>query len=196
MIHRVLLWGVCFVFAATVRTLPAQRPTDGWSYNPDAGSVYRSGDFRWTAWGFAERYWGPRSHVVTADAWRRVRQGMELDLPRVYGDIRPALENHDDENRSRVLFGENTHILSREDSLSSGNLPTINRSLIREEHGSVNSFGTQWGVQLRRALNARYTVTVSAQDNRGSLNTPNPRFNIGNSIAAKLSAVVVDDPER
>ena len=121
---------------------------------------------------------------------------MELDLPRVYGDIRPALENHDDENCSRVLFGENTHILSREDNLSSGNLPTINRSLILEEHGSVNSFGTQWGVQLRRALNARYTVTVSAQDNRGSLNTPNPRFNIGNSIAAKLSAVVVDDPER
>ncbi|MGI8547084.1 MAG: hypothetical protein ACR2M1_07085 [Gemmatimonadaceae bacterium] len=192
-----------------------------WHYDPDAGAVYQKGDFRWTIWGFAERYWGPKSDAVNADAWRRVRQGMELDLPRLNGSIRPAvvyevdltdnnffrsgrasqnfenlylaIQDPKDANRFRALFGENTHILSREDNLSSGNLPTINRSLILEEHGSVNSFGTQWGVQFFKALSSRTSLALSAQDNRGSLNTTHPSYRIGNSLAAKLTTVAIRD---
>lgn len=204
-------------------------PRRGWSYNPDVGGVYRRGDLTYSTWGFAERYWGPRSPAVPADYWRRVRQGMELDLPRVTvpgvaAGLRPvlfyeldatdnnffrtgrhsqvfenayvALQHADDPGRGRVLFGENTHVLSREDNLSSGNLPTINRSLVLEEHGSVNSFGTQWGVQASRALTPRLVLAVSAQDNRGSLNTTSPRYAIGNSLAAKLTALAVDDAAR
>ena len=87
-----------------------------------------------------------------------------------------ALQDANDPGRFRILIGENTHILSRDDNLSSGNLPTINRSLILEEHGSVNSFGTQWGVQFQRALSDRVTLMLSAQDNRGSLNAQDPRW--------------------
>ncbi len=202
---------------------------NGWSYNPDVGAVYRRGDLTYATWAFAERYWGPHSTAVPADFWRRARQGMELDLPRlamprIAAGVRPvlfyeidatdnnffrsgrrsqvfenayvALQHADDPNRGRVLFGENTHILSREDNLSSGNLPTINRSLVLEEHGSVNSFGTQWGVQAFRALTSRVTLAVSAQDNRGSLNTASPRYAVGNSVAAKISALVLDDAAR
>ena len=192
----------------------------GWSYNPDVGFIYQRGDFRWASWGFAERYWGPHSEVVSADAWRRVRQGMELDFPLLTKSLRPAavyevdltdnnffragrssqvfenlyvaLENREDESRFRVIAGENTHILSREDNLSSGNLPTINRALVLEEHGSVNSFGTQWGLQLRRAFGP-YSVALSAQDNRGSLNTGTPKFHIGNSLATKVTATMLND---
>lgn len=201
----------------------------GWFYNPDAGARYHRGDFSATVWGFAERHWGPHSPVVAADAWRRVRQGVELALPqfRIRGlaaPLRPvlvyevdltnnnlfrsgrraqvfenayvALQRGDDAARGRVLFGENTHILSREDNLSSGNLPTINRSLVLEEHGSVNSFGTQWGIEASHAVSSRVSLAVSAQDNRGSLNTVNPRYVVGNSVAAKLSAVALDDTVR
>ena len=197
-----------------------------WSYNPDAGLVYRRGDFRWTSWGFAERYWGPHSDVVKANAWRRVRQGMEFDLPgtigilgsrlrpaavyevdlnntdffragrasQVFENLYAALEDSRDEGRFRLVIGENTHIISREDNLPSGNLPTINRSLILEEHGSVNSFGTQWGAQVRHTLGAgRYVIAISAQDNRGSLNAASPHYQVGNSAAVKLGALVVDD---
>lgn len=210
--------------------MPARsQPSAGWAYNPDAGATYRRGDVRATVWGFAERNWGPHSVVVTADAWRRVRQGAELDLPRFHvraiaASVRPllvyevdltdnnffragrrsqvfenayvALQHGDDPARGRVLVGENTHILSREDNLSSGNLPTINRSLILEEHGSVNSFGTQWGVEAFRAVTPRVSLAISAQDNRGSFNTANPRYVIGNSMAAKVSTIALDDPRR
>ncbi|MGI8545739.1 MAG: hypothetical protein ACR2M1_00155 [Gemmatimonadaceae bacterium] len=203
------------------RRAPAPERTRHWHYDPDAGALYQKGDVKWTIWGFAERYWGPGSDAVSADAWRRVRQGMELDLPRLNGSVRPALiyevdltdnnffrsgrasqnfenlylaiQNPEDAGRFRALFGENTHILSREDNLSSGNLPTINRSLILEEHGSVNSFGTQWGVQFFEALSSRTGLALSAQDNRGSLNTTHPSYRIGNSLAAKLTTVVVRD---
>ncbi len=204
-------------------------PSRTWSYNPDAGAVYHRGDLTWTLWGFAERYWGPRSSAIPADVWRRVRQGMEVDLPRfdglgAGGGVRPvlfyeadvtdnnffragreaqvfenlyvAVQDASDPGRGRVLFGENTHVLSREDNLSSGNLPTINRSLVLEEHGSVNSFGTQWGVQAQRALTPRLALAVSAQDNRGSLNTIHPRYVVGNSVAAKLTAVALTDTVR
>ncbi len=192
-----------------------------WRFDPDAGAVYSKGDFKWTVWGFAERYWGPRSDQLGADAWRRVRQGMEFDLPRLNGVFRPAvvyevdltdnnffrsgrssqvfenlylaIQNPEDATRFRALFGENTHILSREDNLSSGNLPTINRSLILEEHGSVNSFGTQWGAQVMKALSSRTSIAFSAQDNRGSLNASRPSYRVGNSIAVKLNRLLVRD---
>ena len=228
-----LLFAVAGALAALSPTSARAQPgnsafasKDGWSYNPDVGPTYRRGDLTYATWGFAERYWGPHSTAVPADFWRRVRQGMELDLPRIAvpriaAGVRPvlfyevdatdnnffrtgrrsqvfenayvALQHADDPNRGRVLFGENTHILSREDNLSSGNLPVINRSLILEEHGSVHSFGTQWGVQASRALTPRVALAFSAQDNRGSLNTERPRYTVGNSVAAKVSALALDD---
>ena len=196
---------------------PARAETaERFSFNPDAGVVLASGDFKLTAWGYAERSIDPDG----PDYFRRVRQGMELDLPRLTPHLRLAgvyeidltdtnafginrgksgsLNSHDFENlflaiqdaddpgKFRLLIGENTHILSREDNLSSGNLPTINRSLVLEEHGSVNNFGTQWGVQLQKALAGKLTLQLAAMDNRGSLNAAQPRYAIGNDLAAKL----------
>lgn len=189
----------------------------GWSYDPDAGLVFQHGDFKWTSWGYGE-------HVFRTQGdgfWRRVRQGMEFDLPRLTRHYRSALvyevdftdtnffqnrsklnfvenlfwtiQDADDPGRIRMLFGENVHILSREDNLSSGNLPTINRSLILEEHGSVRSFGTQFGWQAFKAITPRYTIAFSAQDNRGSLNTTNPRYVVGNDLAAKFTALLLKD---
>ncbi len=131
------------------------------------------------------------------DTWRRVKQGMEISLPRYNNSTRAdlvyevditdnnffrngrasqdfeslylAIQNPDDASRFRALFGENTHIISREDNLSSGNLPTINRSLILEEHGSVNGFGTHWGAQFFKAFSDRTTVAFSAPHNIGSV---------------------------
>lgn len=229
MIGRLCVPLVLIASVASVAGAQQQEPGARWSFNPDAGAVYRRGDLSVTTWGFAERLWGPRSHVVSADAWRRVRQGAEVDFPRVRlprteSDVRAALvyevdltdnnffrtgrrsqvfenaylalQHADDPGKGRVLFGENTHILSREDNLSSGNLPAINRSLVLEEHGSVNSFGTQWGVEASRALTSRATLALSAQDNRGSLNTVRPRYAVGNSIAAKLTVVAIDQRSR
>jgi len=208
---------------ATAGSATLTGPTDrkqGWSIDPDAGAVYQHGDFRWTSWGYGE-------HVFRLEGdgfWRRVRQGMEFDLPRsaphyraalvyevdftdtnffrdrsklnIVENLYAAIQNADDPGKFRVLFGENTHILSREDNLSSGNLPTINRSLVLEEHGSVHSFGTQFGVELIEAVTPRYTVSFAALDNRGSLNTSNPRYVVGNDLAAKISGLLIDDPKR
>ena len=191
-------------------------PKQGFSFNPDAGMVYQSGDFRVSAWGFVERAIDPDG----PDYFRRVRQGAEIDLPRISDHLRlagvyefdltdtnafginpgsagafgtrdaenlfVAIQDADDPGKFRLLVGENTHILSRDDNLSSGNLPTINRSLILEEHGSVNSFGTQFGVELQKALSDRVTVQLAALDNRGSLNTPDPRYSVGNSLSGKV----------
>ena len=145
-----------------------------------------------------------------------MRQGAEVDLPR-FGDsglraafvyefdlvnsdflrVAPfrrgfenlfvALQDADDPGKFRVLIGENTQLLSRDDNQSSGNLPTINCSLILEEHGSTNSFGTQFGIQVQKRLSATITVQVSTQDGRGSLNTDAPRYELGNAFAAKSS---------
>lgn len=192
----------------------------GWSYDPDAGAIYQHGDFRWTSWGYGEHVFRPEGDGF----WRRVRQGMEFDLPRLAPHYRTALvyevdftdtnffrdrsklnivenlyaavQDADDPGKLRILFGENTHILSREDNLSSGNLPTINRSLILEEHGSVHSFGTQFGVELVKAVTPRYAVAVSALDNRGSLNISNPRYVVGNDLAVKVSGLLMDDEKR
>ena len=194
-------------------------PDHGLSYKPDAGIVFRSGDFSVTTWGFAERLVDPGG----ADSWRRVRQGAEIDLPRFAGNglraalayefdlvnsdffrVAPfrrgfenlfvALQDADDPGRFRVLIGENTQLLSRDDNLSSGNLPTINRSLILEEHGSTNSFGTQFGIQVQRRLSDTITVQASTQDGRGSLNTDAPRYALGNGFAAKVIATPKIDP--
>ena len=185
----------------------------GLSYKPDAGLVFRSGDFSVTTWGFAERLIDPDG----PDSWRRVRQGTEVDLPRFGGSglrgafvyefdlvnsdffrVAPfrrgfenlfvALQDADDPGAFRVLIGENTQLLSRDDNLSSGNLPTINRSLILEEHGSTNSFGTQFGIQVQQRLSDTITVQASTQDGRGSLNTDAPRYMLGHGFAAKIIA--------
>lgn len=50
-------------------------PKQGFSFNPDAGVVYQSGDFRVTAWGYAERANDPDG----PDYFRHVRQGAEID---------------------------------------------------------------------------------------------------------------------
>ncbi len=195
----------------------------GWSFKPDSGFVYQSGDFRLTTWGFAELPIDPNGPT----AFRRFRQGAEFDFPRVSARLRPALvyevdltdtnffdngfgnrnglgrrnlenlfvalQDPDDAGKFRVLLGHNTHILSRDDNLSSGNLPTINRSLILEEHGSVNSFGPQFGFQLQKALSSKLTLQLEVSDNRGSFNALQPRYDIGKSLAAKLTATPIND---
>ena len=197
--------------------------TKGWSFKPDAGFVYQAGDFRLTTWGYAELPVDPdgpsRFRRVRQGAefdFTRLTTTLrpaivyEIDLTdtnffahgvggrsgvgrRDFENLFVALQDADDPGKFRVLVGQNTHILSREDNLSSGNLPTINRSLILEEHGSVNSFGTQFGVQLQKAISDKLTLQLSAQDNRGSFNAPDPRYEVGNSLAAKLIFTPISD---
>ena len=204
---------------SATETAPTIRK-EGWSYDPNAGIVFQRGDFKWTSWGYGEHVFRPQGDGF----WRRVRQGMEFDLPRfkphyrsaivyevdftdsnffrarpkanIFENFYWAVQDADDPGKLRVLFGENTHILSREDNLSSGNLTTINRSMILEEHGSVRSFGTQFGVEAFKSLSPRYNIAFSVLDNRGSLNTPNPRYVIGNSLAVKLSGRFINDEKR
>ena len=212
------------LLAVTPTSVLAQTvaPTDAppvLSQNPDTGIIFQSGDFRITAWGFAERLIDPDGN----DGWRRVRQGAEFDLPRITPHLRPAfvyevdltnsdflrngpfrrnlenlfvsLQDADDPGKFRLLFGHNTHILSRDDNLSSGNLPTINRSLVLEEHGSVNAFGAQMGFQVQKALSPKATVQFSVGDNRGSLNAGDVRSSIGRSVAGKLLLTPINDAE-
>ncbi len=194
------------------------RPKQGWSYDPDAGFVYRRGDFKAAIAGYAEYLIDPGKG---RNVFRRVRQSVAIEFPRftkkyrtafvyevdftdsnffrnrprfkIFENLFVAVQDAEDAGKFRALIGENTHIISREDNLSSGNLPTINRSLILEEHGSVNSFGTQFGIQVQKALSPKVTLAVSAQDNRGSLNVPVSRYAIGNSLAAKLTVLGVND---
>ena len=198
-------------------TPPATPPV--LSFNPDAGVVIQSGDFRITAWGYAERLIDPDGK----DSWRRVRQGAEFDLPRITPHLRAAvvyevdltnsnffrngpfrrnfenlfvsLQDADDPAKFRLLFGHNTHILSRDDNLSSGNLPTINRSLVLEEHGSAGTFGAQMGFQVQRALSPRATIQFSLGDNRGSLNAGEYHGSIGRSVAGKVLLTPVNDAQ-
>jgi hypothetical protein len=51
---------------------------------------------------------------------------------KIFENLFFAVQDAKDPGKFRILFGENTHILSREDNLSSGSLPTINRSLAGE----------------------------------------------------------------
>ena len=202
---------------------PAAPVKEGWSFKPDAGFVYQSDDFRLTTWGFAELLVDPGSpahfrRFRQGAEFNFPRLSGQLSPAFVYevdltdtnffangvggrdGVGRRNLENaflalqdSDDPGKFRVLVGQNTHILSRDDNLSSGNLPTINRSLILEEHGLVNSFGTQFGVQVQKALSDKLLLQLAAMDNRGSFNAPDPRYSVDNSLAAKLSFTPISD---
>ena len=204
---------------AVAQSAPSPDAPSILSFNPDAGVVVKSGDFRITAWGFAERLIDPDGK----DSWRRVRQGAEFDLPRITPHLRAAvvyevdltnsdffrngpfhrnfenlfvsLQDADDPGKFRLLFGHNTHILSRDDNLSSGNLPTINRSLVLEEHGSVNTFGAQMGFQLQKALSPKATIQFSLGDNRGSLNAGEYHGSIGRSVAGKFLLTPLNDAQ-
>ncbi|MBA3898187.1 MAG: hypothetical protein H0X36_13865 [Sphingomonadaceae bacterium] len=229
------------VFAALIVAAPAGAQTTGTAgdatpapevatptrqglyLKPDAGIVYQLDDFRLTAWGFAERLVDPDG----PDSFRRVRQGAEIDLPRISEHLRiagvyeidltdtnafginpgpagslnsrdfenlfVALQDADDPARFRLLFGHNTSILSRDDNLSSGNLPAINRSLILEEHGSTNSFGAQLGVQVQKMLSPKVTLLGSIGDNRGGLNAQQVNFSFGRAVAAKVVLTPISD---
>ena len=204
---------------AVAQSAPSTDAPPVLSFNPDAGVVVQSGDFRITTWGYAERLIDPDGK----DGWRRVRQGAEFDLPRITPHLRAAvvyevdltnsdffrngpfrrnfenlfvsLQDADDPGKFRLLFGHNTHILSRDDNLSSGNLPTINRSLVLEEHGSVNTFGAQMAFQVQRALAPKATIQFSLGDNRGSLNAGEYHGSIGRSVAGKLLLTPVNDAQ-
>ena len=73
---------------------------------------------------------------------------------RVFENLVLAIETRDDDNRFLLLFGQNTQMLSREDNLPSGNLPTINRSLIPEAHRRGNDFGKVMRRRRRRWIAA------------------------------------------
>lgn len=47
-----------------------------------------------------------------------------------------------------------------------------------------------------KRITPRYTVAFSALDNRGSLNTSNPRYVVGNSLAVKLTAQLLNDEKQ
>ena len=106
-----------------------------------------------------------------------------------------AIQDAEDPTRLRALVGENTHILSREDNLSSGNLPTVNRSLVLEEHNGTALFGSQFGVEYGMALSPRVSLGLAALDNRGSFNQDRPQYTVGNSLSAKVEATLIDDLE-
>ena len=206
---------ILFCFSAT-----AQDSSKAIYYNPDAGLQFKKGDFQWSTWAYAERLFSPSQKP----AWRRVRQGMEFQLPsypltikgnkyrtfifyevdftdnnffkdskrfKIWENLYITFQNAKDANKLRILFGENTSILSREDNLSSGNLPTINRSLILEQHGSTNSFGTQWGFQVQSQVSKKTFLQASLKDNRGSLNQDKPSFEFWNGVAAKITQSVI-----
>ncbi len=190
-------------------------PTQRWSVDPDAGAVWTRGGWTYTTWGFAQGVvWDGEPY------WRRARQGMSL-LSTAFGGVRATavyevdftdndffrqgpgwkifenafigLQDAESADRFRFLYGENTHVLSREDNLSSGNLATINRSMILESHGSVHAFGTQWGGQLRGAAGRGVLLTASIGDNTGSLNQEQPHFGVANDFGGKASAQLWKD---
>lgn len=213
-----------FLFC-TINSIAQNDSIKHFSYNPDAGLQYKKNDFQWTKWAFAERLFSPN----LTPAWRRVRQGMEFQLPsypfkingnkfrttvfyevdftdnnffqdskrfKIWENLFITFQNANDPNKFRILFGENTNILSKEDNLSSGNLPTINRSLILEQHGSTNSFGTQWGLQIQSQISKRTFLQASMQDNRGSLNQDHPSFQFWNAITFKITQSIIQTTDK
>ncbi|MBU0695234.1 MAG: hypothetical protein KKE39_01725 [Bacteroidetes bacterium] len=192
----------------------------GFHYNPDAGLQYNKRDFQWTTWVFAERLFSPSQKPswrrvrqgmefkfpaynfhINGNKFRTALV-YEVDFTdnnffkdsqrfKIWENLFVSFQNAKDPNRFRILFGENTSILSREDNLSSGNLPTINRSLILEQHGSTNSFGTQWGFQFQSQVSKKTFLQASLQDNRGSLNQDKPRFQFWNGIALKITQSIL-----
>ncbi len=213
-----------FLFCA-INSIAQNDTINHFNYNQDAGLQYKKNDFQWTTWAFAERLFSPNQLPV----WRRVRQGMEFQLPsypfkikgnkyrstvfyevdftdnnffqdskrfKIWENLFVTFQNANDPNKFRILFGENTSILSREDNLSSGNLPTINRSLILEQHGSTNSFGTQWGFQIQSQVSKKTFLQASMQDNRGSLNQDKPRFQFWNALTVKITQSLIQPTDK
>ncbi|MEJ7822122.1 MAG: hypothetical protein WKF85_07355 [Chitinophagaceae bacterium] len=189
-------------------------------YDKDAGVQYKKGDFTWTTWAFAERLFAGNTKPAWRRVRQgmefkfpsykfringnkfRTALVYEVDFTnnnffkdskrfKIWENLFVSFQNADDANKFRILFGENTHILSREDNLSSGNLPAINRSLILEQHGSTNSFGTQWGFQLQKQLSSKTFLQASLQDNRGSLNQDKPMYQFWNDIAVKITQSIL-----
>lgn len=189
-------------------------------YNKDEGFRYKKGDFTWTTWAFAERLFSTdrasawrrvrQGMEIKFPAYNfringnkfRTALVYEVDFTdnnffkdskrfKIWENLFVSFQNAEDATKFKILFGENTSILSKEDNLSSGNLPTINRSLILEQHGSTNSFGTQWGFQLQKQISAKTFLQVSLQDNRGSLNQDNPMFQFWKSTALKVTQTLL-----
>lgn len=213
-----------FLFC-TINTIAQNHNEKHFRYNPDAGLQYIKNDFQWSTWAFAERLLSRNLSPV----WRRVRQGMEFQLPsypfkingnkfrttvfyevdftdnnffqdskrfKIWENLFITFHNANDPNKFRILFGENTNILSKEDNLSSGNLPTINRSLILEEHGSTGNFGTQWGLQIQSQVSKRTFLQASMQDNRGSLNQDHPSFQFWNALTFKITQSIIQATDK
>lgn len=200
------------------------RTKEGFVFNEVAGLQYIKDDFQWTAWGYAERvfsnerdYWRrvrqgmefqfPRFKGEILGNQYRTAFVYEVDFVntdffregddhKVFENLFVTFQNAEDPSRFRFLFGENTHILSREDNLSSGNLTTINRSLILEEHGTVNNFGTQFGTQFQVSTNPHTLYQFSLQDNTGSLNTDDPQYNISNDFTARMTHIFIENAPR
>lgn len=197
----------------------AARPQP-FQYDKDAGFRYKNGGFTWTTWAFAERLFSPdrapawrrvrQGMEIKFPAYNfringnkfRTALVYEVDFTynnffidsksfKIWENLFVTFQNADDANKFRIVFGENTSILSREDNLSSGNLPTINRSLILEQHGSTNSFGTQWGFQLQKQISAKTFLQASLQDNRGSLNQDKPMFQFWKATAIKVTQTLL-----
>ncbi len=189
-------------------------------YDQDAGFQYRKGDFLLTTWAYAEGLFSPGDYsafrrlrqgmefklpaynIRINDNRYRTVLFYEIDFTdndffratkkfKNWENLFLTFQNTDDPNRFRILFGENTHIFSREDNLSSGNLPTINRSLILEEHGSVNNFGTHWGLQIQKQMSKTIFLQFGLQDNRGSLNTDKPRFQFWKGQSIKITKSLI-----
>lgn len=189
-------------------------------YDKDAGFRYKSGDFTLTTWAYAERLFSANNSPAWRRARQgmeflfpsfgfkinnnkyRTSLFYEVDFAdnnffratkrfNIMENLFVAFQNAKDPNKFKLIFGQNVHILSREDNLSSGNLSTINRSLILEEHGSTNNFGTQWGFQFQSQINKKTFLQASLQDNRGSLNTPSPQFKFWNGVAVKITQSIL-----
>ena len=190
------------------------------SYNLDAGLQYKKNGFTWSTWAFGERLFSPdqlpawrrvrQGMEFQFPSYKFKINGnkyssklfYEVDFTdnnffqdskrfKIWENLFVTFQNANDPNKFRILFGENTSILSREDNLSSGNLPTINRSLILEQHGSTNSFGTQWGLQIQSQVNKKTFLQASMQDNRGSLNQNYPSFQFWNALAIKITQSLI-----
>jgi hypothetical protein len=196
------------------------KPKEGFRYNPGSGFQYVKDDFKWTTWGYAERvmkpddggdYWRrirqgmeflfPRYDWTLFGSQLRSAFVYEVDFTdndfgepkgaKIWENLYATIQDAEDPVKLRLLFGENTHILSREDNLSSGNLPLINRSLVLEDYGSTNNFGTQFGFQFQKLLNEQTQLQLSLQDNRGTLNSKQPRYYVLNDWAAKVNYTVL-----
>ncbi len=194
-------------------------------YDLDAGLQYKKGDFTWTTWAFAERLFAggnpaawrrfrqgmgfllPSYPFKIGGNQFRTALTYEVDFTdnnffrdskrfKIWENLFLTFQNSKDPNKFRLLFGENTNILSREDNLSSGNLPTVNRSLILEQHGSTNSFGTQWGFQVQSQVSPKTFLQASLQDNRGSLNQDHPSFQFWNGMAAKMTESFIQPSDK